>query len=714
MKRLIVLLLCLLFCLPLTAMAEDWEDDWEDEDAWDLEEWLDEAPGFDSPSNATWKTIGAKKAAKLAVYSAPFDDAWRGANGKASVATGTGFRLLGAAQDGQWLMIEYGVDKKARRVGWIRTPDGTDADDLFEYVWYCRRLPCKVTESVSFTDDPRGTQRQVRKLAAGEEVIAMLSLENKGTLWAYVETTVDGKPAWGFVPLDALEAVPLSRLEGNRIVITEGVTCIGETGEWSWDPDTEESTYTSELINPGDVWSPGIFLWDDYNLPFVDEIVLPSTLRTIGGEAIVGGQIGTLRLPGSLTGVGRYVAYGAYIDRIVMAADYTGDVIVGEYTVINAYEVEPGNPRYSSVDGVLFSADRKTLVRYPNGKTESHYNVPAGTEVIGAFAFTDDGEGLPLTSISLPIGLKEIETCAFSGCTRLLSLTVPLTVTKLDATAFDTCVSLERLSLPPGLKAEFNSDWAEQADFTYFNGDNGSTAANKSKAKTGNEYDEYDDWDSHSVAVRLAASDGENPVPCYKTAEDTVPFTTLSTGHYGSFSETQNGRAHVYVFEDDFSDCWVELSMLQPSVSNAFFAIIDAVPNETGLTADVWEGHDPQEATFYYMSDIQDNDVMFYFPDGESIDVPVNLTIPYRKDDGAGRRMGVLYVDSDEENWDYYVTQPIRILDAPDGGYAGVAFKGDQALILEERDGWFHVKTLRAEGWVTAEQVVEVLVKGRE
>ena len=705
-------MLCLLFCLPLTAWAEDWDDWEEEEDEWDsLEYWLEEAPGFDNASNATWKTIGAKKGAKLPVYSAPFDDAWRGAKGKAAVSTSEGFRLLGAAQDGRWLMIEYGVDKNSRRVGWIRTPDGTDGDELFEYNWVPRRLLCRVNQKTTFTDDPRASRRKVRELSAGEEVIAMFLLESKGKTYVYAETTVDGKPAWGFIPYEALDYIPLASLDGDRVIVREGVTCIGETGEWWYDEESDESGYISDDIQPGDVWCMGIFLWDDFQLYDASEIILPSTLRSLGGEGIVGGHIGTLRLGGRITRVSTYATYSVDIDRIILAADYTGDVIVGEYTDITAYEVEPGNPRYSSVDGVLFSADRKTLVYYPNGKTDSHYNVPAGTEVIGDRAFTDDGGGLPLTSISLPIGLKKIGKYAFTGCTRLLSLTVPLTVTELDPTAFDTCVSLERLSLPPGLTAEFDHTWAEQGDFTYYNGDNGSTAPNKKKSEPLNEWDEYD---ARSVSVLLLNPDGENPVPGYRTSTDTIPSVMLPTGTYTSFYLTENGRAKIYVYDpsgDGTVDTWVDLAMLRPYVDEPFFTATDAVPNQRGLSADIWEGNDPRNAQFTGAYYSRNDWITFSIPGGgwDYVTVPANMTTLYREDDGTGRRLGVLCDPSRAVDYTSDVTPVIRLCDAPDGTAAAFAFSGDQVILLEEASGWIHVKTLRAEGWVPAEMVVEAL-----
>ena len=119
--------------------------------------------------------------------------------------------------------------------------------------------------------------------------------------------------------------------------------------------------------------------------------------------------------------------------------------------------------------------DGKTLIRYPNGRKDEHFDVPAGVETIRSSAFADDDMQLPLKTISLPMGLKEIEKWAFSGCGRLHSLTVPLTVTRLSPDAFANCVSLERLSLPAGQTAIFDDDWARMADFSIYNGDNGET-----------------------------------------------------------------------------------------------------------------------------------------------------------------------------------------------------------------------------------------------
>ncbi|WP_455587061.1 leucine-rich repeat domain-containing protein [Bacteroides sp.] len=64
------------------------------------------------------------------------------------------------------------------------------------------------------------------------------------------------------------------------------------------------------------------------------------------------------------------------------------------------------------IDGVTFSADKKTLIRYPENKTDNEYVVPEGTEIIGEEAFLSTAY---LHEITLPTSLKEIRGRAFAG-----------------------------------------------------------------------------------------------------------------------------------------------------------------------------------------------------------------------------------------------------------------------------------------------------------
>ena len=78
--------------------------------------------------------------------------------------------------------------------------------------------------------------------------------------------------------------------------------------------------------------------------------------------------------------------------------------------------VEAGNESYSSVDGVLFAKDEKTLVIYPCGRPNSHYDVPATVTFIGFNAFVNC---TGLISITFPKSLTDIGFFAFLGCVNL-------------------------------------------------------------------------------------------------------------------------------------------------------------------------------------------------------------------------------------------------------------------------------------------------------
>ena len=56
---------------------------------------------------------------------------------------------------------------------------------------------------------------------------------------------------------------------------------------------------------------------------------------------------------------------------------------------VKSIEVAPGNSKYMSEDGILFSKDKTVLVRYPSARAVLNYAVPDGVKVIayGSFKF---------------------------------------------------------------------------------------------------------------------------------------------------------------------------------------------------------------------------------------------------------------------------------------------------------------------------------------
>lgn len=94
------------------------------------------------------------------------------------------------------------------------------------------------------------------------------------------------------------------------------------------------------------------------------------------------------------------------------------------------------------VDGVLYSNYDKTLLYYPQTKTNTSYNVLPTTEVISSNAVYKNPY---LQNVTLPNGLKEIHSEGFMYCTALQSIVIPDSVTKIGQYAFGFCESLEKV-----------------------------------------------------------------------------------------------------------------------------------------------------------------------------------------------------------------------------------------------------------------------------
>lgn len=124
------------------------------------------------------------------------------------------------------------------------------------------------------------------------------------------------------------------------------------------------------------------------------EIILPDGLEEIGSFAFENCEkLETVTIPKSVTKIGSGV--------------FTGCISLREINV------DPENPAYSSVDGVLFTKDGKELVQYPGGKTGA-YRIPAGVEKVSATAFRSCAG---LTEITLPAGKGWLDSAASKATT---------------------------------------------------------------------------------------------------------------------------------------------------------------------------------------------------------------------------------------------------------------------------------------------------------
>lgn len=148
----------------------------------------------------------------------------------------------------------------------------------------------------------------------------------------------------------------------------------------------------------------------------------------------------TVNLPQSLT-------------QLPSAKGYSGFTSAKKLKAIN---VAAGNPTFSSHDGVVFTADKKELVVYPNAKEGKPYTIPSiGVEKIrdGAFGRV---EGIEEVVMAEP--LKEIGKEAFGSCIHLKKVTVPKSVNKIADGAFSGSYLLEAINVEAGNATYSSSD----------------------------------------------------------------------------------------------------------------------------------------------------------------------------------------------------------------------------------------------------------------
>lgn len=260
-------------------------------------------------------------------------------------------------------------------------------------------------------------------------------------------------------------------VQDDTLIVFEGVTALGEARKYRWDFELDTDVEIEPKFESGPRFD-GCILDDRPPL----QVSLPSTLRYLGVEAFYFFHFTSFTLPEQLEVLESDAFVYCHFDVFRIESTLPAqDILYSFYDcTIDAYEVPEDHPLYQAIDGVLFSKDGKTLLAYPGGRTDEHYDVPAGVEHIWPYAFGTDY----LKTISLPIGLKTIGNGAFSDCGRLQSIAVPLTVTEIGDYAFWRCVSLELVSLPDGLtiNKDINPRHVQYyTDDSLYRGDNGDT-----------------------------------------------------------------------------------------------------------------------------------------------------------------------------------------------------------------------------------------------
>lgn len=182
---------------------------------------------------------------------------------------------------------------------------------------------------------------------------------------------------------------------------------------------------------------------------------LPEGLTEIGESAFEETALESIDLPESLTTLGKRAFNACDNITSVFIPKNVNSIGAAAWGNTNSklteYVVDAKNSTYTSLDGVLYTKDMKTLVSCPVSKP-GVFTVPEGVETLAESSFTCSNTG-----VILPSSLKTIEDEAFSAYNYKRGVVIPEGVTTIGPNTFEYAF-IDFLSLPSTLSAEtYNS-----------------------------------------------------------------------------------------------------------------------------------------------------------------------------------------------------------------------------------------------------------------
>jgi sugar lactone lactonase YvrE len=118
-------------------------------------------------------------------------------------------------------------------------------------------------------------------------------------------------------------------------------------------------------------------------------------------------------------------------------------------TYLTGLTVDPLNPAYASLDGVLFDKGLATLMVCPGGRS-GNYLIPASVTTVAMGAFYNCQH---LTGVTIPASVTNLGSSAFLNCSGLASITLPNSIATIGDKTFFNCANLASVSIPGSVTA---------------------------------------------------------------------------------------------------------------------------------------------------------------------------------------------------------------------------------------------------------------------
>ncbi len=178
----------------------------------------------------------------------------------------------------------------------------------------------------------------------------------------------------------------------------------------------------------------------------VDGVLLTKDMTVLA--AYPAGKEGAYAVPDTVTTLGRSLFNGnngLTTLAIPASVKWIDPFFATICPALTSVTINPANPNFASIDGVLFDKACTNLWYYPRGR-QGAYTIPNNARHLAASAFSFCNG---LTAVTISDGIREIPFCAFAGCKNLAEVTIPNSVTNVNPAAFYECANITSVTIPP-------------------------------------------------------------------------------------------------------------------------------------------------------------------------------------------------------------------------------------------------------------------------
>ncbi|MBQ7322270.1 MAG: leucine-rich repeat domain-containing protein [Clostridia bacterium] len=184
------------------------------------------------------------------------------------------------------------------------------------------------------------------------------------------------------------------------------------------------------------------------------DVIIPDTVREIGNRTFQGClALERIVIPDSVKSIGDYAFFGCWAAKtleIGSGLEKIGRQAFQYCKSLESISVAKENKKFaSSDDGVLYTADYKTLICFPASSAMTSYTVPDNCHTLEDYSFRNC---VNLETLNIGESVTELGEGTFTSCTALKTVDLKAKIEHIGYKTFIGCTALEEIVIPEGVK----------------------------------------------------------------------------------------------------------------------------------------------------------------------------------------------------------------------------------------------------------------------